>query len=342
MKGNYMDLSTTYMGMKLKNPVVPSASPLSKDLGNIRRMEDAGASAIVMYSLFEEQITHESMQMYYHMTHGTESFSEALSYFVDMQKYNHGPEEYLEHIRRAREAVNIPIIASLNGASNSGWVQYAKKIQETGVHGLELNMYYVAADPNETSEHLEERYLNIVHSIKNLKIPIAVKLSPFFTSFSHMAKRLDEAGAIALVLFNRFYQPDIDLEKLEVVPNVKLSTPQAMRLPLRWVAILHGKIKASLAATGGIHMHLDAIKMLMAGADITMVCSTLLQNGIGRISEMIRGMEEWMKEHEYESVEQMKGSMSQKSVADPASFERANYMKALSTYTLTDDLLYHN
>ncbi len=337
-----MDLSTTYMGMKLKNPVVPSASPLSKDLGNIRRMEDAGASAIVMYSLFEEQITHESMQMYYHMTHGTESFSEALSYFVDMQKYNHGPEEYLEHLRRARQAVNIPIIASLNGASNNGWVQYAKQIQETGVDGLELNMYYVAADANETSEHLEERYLSIVRSIKNLKIPISVKLSPFFTSLSHMARELDDAGANALVLFNRFYQPDIDLEKLEVVPNVKLSTPQAMRLPLRWVAILHGRIKASLAATGGIHTHEDALKMLMAGADITMVCSTLLQNGIGRISEILRGMENWMKEHEYESVEQMKGSMSQKSVADPASFERANYMKALSTYVLTDDLLYHN
>ena len=337
-----MDLSTTYMGMKLKNPIVPSASPLSKDLGNIRRMEDAGASAIVMYSLFEEQITHESMQLYYHMTHGTESFSEALSYFVDMQKYNHGPDEYLEHVRRARQAVNIPIIASLNGASNNGWLDYARKIQETGVDGIELNMYYVAADVNETADQLEERYLNIVRSVKNLKIPVAVKVSPFFTSMSNMAKRLDDAGANALVLFNRFYQPDIDLEKLEVVPNVILSTPQAMRLPLRWVAILHGRIKASLAATGGIHTHEDAIKMLMAGADVTMVCSTLLQNGIGRISEMLRGMETWMKEHEYESVEQMKGSMSQKSVADPAAFERANYMKALSTYTLTDDLLYHN
>lgn len=337
-----MDLSTTYMGMKLKNPIVPSASPLSKDLGNIRRMEDAGASAIVMYSLFEEQITHESMQLYYHMTHGTESFSEALSYFVDMQKYNHGPDEYLEHVRRARQAVNIPIIASLNGASNNGWLDYARKIQETGVDGIELNMYYVAADVNETADQLEERYLNIVRSVKNLKIPVAVKVSPFFTSMSNMAKRFDDAGANALVLFNRFYQPDIDLEKLEVVPNVILSTPQAMRLPLRWVAILHGRIKASLAATGGIHTHEDAIKMLMAGADVTMVCSTLLQNGIGRISEMLRGMETWMKEHEYESVEQMKGSMSQKSVADPAAFERANYMKALSTYTLTDDLLYHN
>ncbi len=337
-----MDLSTTYMGMKLKNPIVPSASPLSKDLGNIRRMEDAGASAIVMYSLFEEQITHESMQLYYHMTHGTESFSEALSYFVDMQKYNHGPDEYLEHVRRARQAVNIPIIASLNGASNNGWLDYARKIQETGVDGIELNMYYVAADVNETADQLEERYLNIVRSVKNLKIPVAVKVSPFFTSMSNMAKRFDDAGANALVLFNRFYQPDIDLEKLEVVPNVILSTPQAMRLPLRWVAILHGRIKASLAATGGIHTHEDAIKMLMAGADLTMVCSTLLQNGIGRISEMLRGMETWMKEHEYESVEQMKGSMSQKSVADPAAFERANYMKALSTYTLTDDLLYHN
>lgn len=337
-----MDLSTTYMGMKLKNPVVPSASPLSKDLGNIRRMEDAGASAIVMYSLFEEQITHESMQLYYHMTHGTESFSEALSYFVDMQKYNHGPEEYLEHVRRAREAANIPIIASLNGASSTGWLDYARKIQEAGADGIELNMYYVAADITETADQLEERYLNIVRSIKNLKIPVAVKLSPFFTSMSHMAKQFDELGVNALVLFNRFYQPDIDLEKLEVVPNVMLSTPYDMRLPLRWVAILHGRIKASIAATGGIHTHEDAIKMLMAGADVTMVCSTLLQNGIGRISEMLRGMETWMKEHEYESVEQMKGSMSQKSVADPAAFERANYMKALSTYTLTDDLLYHN
>lgn len=261
-----MDLSTTYMGMKLKNPIVPSASPLSKDLGNIRRMEDAGASAIVMYSLFEEQITHESMQLYYHMTHGTESFSEALSYFVDMQKYNHGPDEYLEHVRRARQAVNIPIIASLNGASNNGWLDYARKIQETGVDGIELNMYYIAADVNETADQLEERYLNIVRSVKNLKIPVAVKVSPFFTSMSNMAKRLDDAGANALVLFNRFYQPDIDLEKLEVVPNVILSTPQAMRLPLRWVAILHGRIKASLAATGGIHTHEDAIKMLMAGA----------------------------------------------------------------------------
>lgn len=337
-----MDLSTTYMGMKLKNPIVPSASPLSKDLGNIRRMEDAGASAIVMYSLFEEQITHDSMELYYHMTHGTESFSEALSYFVDMQKYNHGPEEYLEHVAKARQAVNIPIIASLNGVSQNGWLQYAKQIQETGVDGIELNMYHVAADITETSEQLEERYIQTVRSVKNLKIPVAVKLSPFFTSMSHMAKQLDDAGANALVLFNRFYQPDIDLEKLEVVPNVILSTPQAMRLPLRWVAILHGRIKASLAATGGIHTHEDVLKMLMAGANVTMVCSTLLQNGIGRISEILRGMEIWMKEHEYVSVEQMLGSMSQKSVADPAAFERANYMKALSTYTLTDDLLYHN
>ncbi|KAB2880586.1 dihydroorotate dehydrogenase-like protein [bacterium] len=337
-----MDLSTSYMGMKLKNPIVPSASPLSKDIANIRRMEDAGASAIVMYSLFEEQITHESMELYYHMTHGTESFSEALSYFVDLQKYNHGPEEYLEHIRKAREAVNIPIIASLNGSSNNGWLQYAKQIQETGVDGIELNMYYVAADVTESSEQLEQRYLETARSIKNLKIPVAVKLSPYFTSLAHMAKRFDKLGIDALVLFNRFYQPDIDLEKLEVVPNVMLSTPQSMRLPLRWVAILHGRIKASLGATGGIHTHEDALKMLMAGANVTMVCSTLLQNGIGRITEILRGMETWMKEHEYVSVEQMLGSMSQKSVADPAAFERANYMKALSTYTLTDDLLYHN
>ena len=337
-----MNLQTNYLGLNLRTPLVVSASPLSEELDDIKRMEDAGAAAVVLYSLFEEQLKQDRFELEHHLTHGTESYAEALTYFPEPPEFHLGPEGYLNHIRKAKEAVNIPIIASLNGASSTGWLDYARKIQEAGADGIELNMYYVAADITETADQLEERYLNIVRSIKNLKIPVAVKLSPFFTSMSHMAKQFDELGVNALVLFNRFYQPDIDLEKLEVVPNVMLSTPYDMRLPLRWVAILHGRIKASIAATGGIHTHEDAIKMLMAGADVTMVCSTLLQNGIGRISEMLRGMETWMKEHEYESVEQMKGSMSQKSVADPAAFERANYMKALSTYTLTDDLLYHN
>lgn len=337
-----MDLSTTYMGMKLKNPIVPSASPLSKDIGNIKRMEDAGAAAVVMYSLFEEQIVHESMEMFYHTMHGTESFPEALSYFPELDNYNHGPEEYLEHLRKAREAVDIPVIASLNGSSLGGWLKYAKKIEQTGVDGLELNMYYVAADPDKSAEELENQYIAVVKSLQDLNIPLAVKLSPFFTSFAHFARRLDDAGADGLVLFNRFYQPDINLETLEVTPNVVLSSPSEMRLPLRWIAILHGHVKTSLAATGGIHTAEDALKMIMAGADVTMLCSVLLKYGIDQIAEILKRLEWWLSEHEYESLQQMRGSMSQKSYENPAAFERANYMKALAGYVLTEDLKYHN
>lgn len=337
-----MDLSTTYMGLKLKNPIVPSASPLSRDLDSLKKLEDAGASAVVMYSLFEEQIHWEALELYYHTTHGSESSTEAKSYFPEMYHYNHGPEDYLRQLVRAKESLSIPVIASLNGSSTNGWVQYARRIEETGVDGLELNMYNVAADFSESGDLVEKRYLEVVRTVKNLKLPVAVKLSPFFSSLGHFAKQLDEAGTNALVLFNRFYQPDINLDTLEVTPNVVLSHSSEMRLPLRWIAILYGRIQASLAATTGIHTGEDAIKMLMAGADVAMVCSALLKFGPARITEMLDDMRRWMEVHEYESVSQMKGSMSQKSYDNPSAFERANYTRALTSFTLTDDLLYHN
>lgn len=328
-----MDLSTTYLGLQLKNPLVPSASPLSHTVDSMKRLEDAGASAIVMYSLFEEQIVHEAAELDYHLTHGTESFAEALSYFPKAEEYNLGPEEYVELLHKAKKSLGIPVIGSLNGVSTGGWINFAKKIEEAGADALELNVYYIATDPEMSGQEVEDRYVEVLRAVKStVKIPVAMKLSPFFSSMSNMAQRLDAAGADGLVLFNRFYQPDIDLDALEVRPNVILSTPQAMRLPLRWVAILYGRIKASLASTSGIHTTQDVLKMLMAGADVTMLCSALLKNGPGRIKEILTELDHWMLEHEYHSVAQMKGSMSQKSTADPAAFERANYMKALSSY----------
>jgi dihydroorotate dehydrogenase (fumarate) len=328
-----MDLTTNYMNMKLKNPLVPSASPLSESIDNYRRMEDAGAAAVVNYSLYEEQITHETFELHHHLTHGTESFAESLTYFPEPDEYVLGPDEYLEHIRQAKEAVDIPVIGSLNGHSEGGWTEYARLIQEAGADALELNVYFLPTDPEITGEQIEKPYLDILKSVKSqVTIPVAVKLSPFFSALANMANRLDAAGADALVLFNRFYQPDIDLENLEVVPNVLLSTPFAMRLPLRWVAILYGKVKASLAATSGIHTAEDVLKMLMAGANITMMCSALLKNGIDHISTVLKDMQRWMEEHEYESVRQMQGSMSHKSCENPSAFERANYMIALQSY----------
>jgi dihydroorotate dehydrogenase (fumarate) len=301
----------------------------------MKRLEDAGASAIVMYSLFEEQIEHEIGEHNHYMKYGTESFAEALSYFPEAGEYNLGPDDYLEHVRKAKHSLAIPVIASLNGISTGGWTSYAKKIEEAGADGLELNVYYIPADPAVTGREVEQRYVDVLKAVKaTVKIPVSIKLSPFFSTMANMAAQLDAAGADALVLFNRFYQPDIDLETLEVKPNVLLSTPHAMRLPLRWVAILYGRVRASLAGSSGIHTAQDVLKMLMAGADITMMCSALLKHGPGRIKEVLTELDRWMMEHEYISVSQMKGSMSQKSVADPAAFERANYMKALSTYKL--------
>ncbi len=328
-----MDLSTTYLGMKLKNPIVPSASPMSHTLDSMKRLEDAGAAAIVMYSLFEEQIAHEAAELNHYLTYGSESFAEALTYFPEAQEYNLGPDEYVNHIRKAKESLKIPVIGSLNGISAGGWVKYAKKIEEAGADAVELNVYYIPTDSKLTAEDVEDRYLEVLNAVKTtVKIPVAMKLSPFFSSMANMAQRLDQAGAAGLVLFNRFYQPDIDLETLEIKPSVILSTPQAMRLPMRWIAILCGKVKASLAATSGIHTAEDVLKMLMAGADVTMMASSLLKHGPQRITEILTQLDQWMLEHEYISVAQMKGSMSQKSVADPSAYERANYMKVLQAY----------
>ncbi|MEW6509795.1 MAG: dihydroorotate dehydrogenase-like protein [Bacteroidota bacterium] len=328
-----MDLSTTYLGLTLKNPVVASASPLSHTLDGMKRLEDNGAAAVVMYSLFEEQIVHEAAELNHYLSYGTESFAEALTYFPETGDYNLGPEEYVELLHAAKQSLSIPVIGSLNGISTGGWVQYAKRIEEAGADALELNVYYIPTDPSLTGADVENRYLDVLRAVKEtVTIPVAMKLSPFFSSMANMAARLDKAGANGLVLFNRFYQPDINLETLEVLPNVNLSTPQALRLPLRWIAILYGRIKACLAATSGIHTAQDVLKLLMAGADVTMMCSALLKNGPQHIREVLTELDQWMLENEYVSVKQLKGSMSQKSIADPAAFERANYMKALSSY----------
>jgi dihydroorotate dehydrogenase (fumarate) len=325
-----MDLSTRYMGMNLRSPLVPSASPLSDQIDGIRRMEDSGAAAVVLYSLFEEQIARESEALQQHLAYGTESFAEALTYLPEPGEFRVGPDEYLNHIRRAKEAVRIPIIASLNGSTIGGWVDYARKIQQAGADALELNVYYIETNMDRTALEVEQTYLDILKAVRLVvSIPVAIKLGAFFSNTANMAKKLDQAGANALVLFNRFYQPDIDLETLEVRPNVLLSTPQALRLPLRWIAILYDRIKANIAATSGIHTAHDVLKVLMAGADVAMLCSTLLRNGIGHLRTIETQMCEWMEEHDYESVHQLQGSMSQKYCADPNAFERAQYMRAV-------------
>ncbi len=328
-----MNLGTNYLGLKLKNPIVPSAGPLSSELSNFRKFEDAGASAVVMYSLFEEQIEHEAMELDYHTSVIAESNAEATSYFPSDIEFKLGPDQYLEHIRKAKEAVDIPIIGSLNGKSLGGWTDYAKKIEQAGADALELNIYKLATNPDQTGFDVEKEYLDIVKQVKSsVSIPIAVKLSPYFSSMSWIAKLFEEAGADGLVLFNRFYQPDIDLENLEVTPNVLLSTPMDMRLPLRWIGILYGKIKLDLAATSGIESEKDVIKMIMAGAKVTQMLSCLLRNGIGHITDVLTKMIYWMEVNEYESLDQMRGSISHMNVADPSLFERANYMKVLNSY----------
>jgi dihydroorotate dehydrogenase (fumarate) len=328
-----MDLTTTYMGLKLRTPLVPSASPLSDEIDTIKRLEEAGAAAVVLHSLFEELLRKESAELDFHLRHGTESFAEALSYFPEPEELFVGPEEYLKHIADAKKAVKIPIIASLNGSTPGGWTAYAKQIQQAGADALELNIYSIPTDLNLVASEIEKTYVDILKAVKKeVTIPVAVKLSPFFTNFANVARRLADAGADGLVLFNRFYQPDIDLETLEVKPNILLSTPMAMRLPLRWIAILYGRVSSSLAGTSGIHRASDALKMLMAGADVTMLCSALLRHGPPHIAVIEREMVAWMQEHEYESVKQLKGSLSQKNCEDPSSFERAQYMRAISTY----------
>jgi len=328
-----MDMRTSYLGMTLKNPIVPSSSPLSHSVDSIRRLEDAGASAVVMYSLFEEQITTETFCLDYYLSHGTDSYAESLDYFPEMTTYYIGPDEYLNLIRRAKESVDIPIIGSLNGTSTGGWIDYACRIQEAGADALELNVYYIPTSTYLSGFEVEYIYTDILHEVKNaIEIPIAMKLSPYFSSTANIAERLAEGGTDALVLFNRFYQPDLDLEKLEVVPRLVLSSSDELRLPLRWVAVLYGRVNVDFAITTGVHTYQDALKGLMAGAKVTMMASELLQNGIKRIGEVLNEMQRWMEEHEYSSVEQMIGSMSQKNTVDTAAFERANYMKALASY----------
>ena len=328
-----MDLSTTYLGLKLKNPLVPSSSPLTRSLDNLKRMEDAGAAAVVLYSLFEEQINHESHTLDAYLTQGVESYAEALSYFPEAIDYQTGPDIYLEHIRKAKESLEMPIIASLNGVSTGGWVRYARDIQDAGADALELNVYYLPTDPYMTSGEVERLYLDILTDVKSVvKIPITMKLSPFFSSMANMAHRLDVAGANGLVLFNRFYQPDLDLDNLEVVPNLKLSSSSELRLPLRWIAILYGRIKADMALTTGVHTVTDVLKGVAAGAAVTMLASELLKNGINRLMVLRQGVEAWLVEREYESLQQLRGSLSQMNCAEPAAFERANYMRVLSSY----------
>jgi len=328
-----VDLKTTYLGLQLKNPVIASASPISKKLDGIRHLEDAGASAIVMYSLFEEQIIHESLALDHFLNRGTESYAESLSYFPDLGDYNIGPDDYLKLISQAKKAIDIPVIGSLNGVSTGGWIEYAKRIEQAGADALELNVYYVPTDVNRSSQDLDQTYTELVRNVRSqISIPLAIKLSPFFNSLPYLANQLTDAGANGLVLFNRFMQPDLDIETLEVTPNLLLSNSTELRLPLRWVAILYSRVKADLALTSGVHTAQDVLKSMMAGANVTMLASSLLINGVKHIGEILNDMKSWMEIYEYESIQQMIGSMSQRAVADPATFERANYMKALSSF----------
>ncbi len=328
-----VDLSTTYMGLPLKHPVVASASPLSESVDGIKRLEDAGAAAIVMFSLFEEQLQHESEAFDHLTTSGTESFAESLTYFPMVEDYHVGPDRYLDLIRRATEACDIPVIASLNGITDRGWTDIARQMQEAGAKGIELNVYYIPADLGMTGREVEDRYVDVLTAVKrSVTVPVAMKLSPFFSAMGDMARRLDTAGADALVLFNRFYQPDFDLEKLEVKSNLNLSASTEMRLPLLWIAVLHGRIRPSLAATTGVHAAEDVVKYLMAGADAVMSTSALLKHGPGFVATLVDGVTAWMERRGYSGVQQMKGSMSQANVADPTAFERANYIKMLESY----------
>lgn len=328
-----MDFTTKYMGLKLRSPLVVAASPVSENLDNIKKCEDAGAGALVMYSLFEEQIILEQKEQFYHSANTSFVSAEAMSYFPEVDEYRSSGENYLNLIRKAKESVKMPIIGSLNGTSIGGWLNYAKQMQEAGADAIELNVYYIPTDVNTPGEVVEKNYVEILRAIKSgLNIPVAVKLSPSFSNIAYMAKRLDDAGADALVLFNRFYQPDIDLENLTVIPQANLSHAGSSRLGMRWIAILRDKLKTDLAATGGVHSSDDALKLLMAGANVVMLGATLLKNGIDQIKTVEKDMLNWLTAKEYESITQMIGSMSQAKIVDPSAFERANYMKALSAY----------
>ena len=329
------DLSTGYLGLTLSSPLVVSASPLSEDLGNLRRMEDAGAAAVVLHSLFEEQIELDSRALDRSLSAGTETYAESLSYFPDLQHYNLGPEGYLEHVRKAKAALGIPVIGSLNGISSGGWVDYARRIAQAGADALELNVYFIPTEPHLTGAAVEQQYCDLVRDVKAaVGIPLAVKVGHQFSAFANMARRLEEAGADALVLFNRFYQPDLDVDNLEVLSALSLSQPYELLLRLHWVAVLYGRIEADLAVTGGVHEARDVLKAMMAGANVAMMASALLKRGIPHLAVVRRELEAWMAKHEYESIRQMRGSLSQRSAANPEAYERANYVKVLSSYAI--------
>jgi len=330
-----IDLSTTYLGLKLKNPLVASASPMCAEVGNVRRIEDAGAAAVVLHSLFEEQIELESDELDRFMTAGSELSAESVTHLPELVRPVMGPEQYLAHVAKCKQAVKIPIVASLNGTTRGGWLGYAKQMEQAGADALELNIYYIPVDPGVSGEQVEQRYVDLVKAIKaEVHIPVAVKLGPYFSSLGNMAKKLDDAGADGLVLFNRFYQPDYDLEALEVVPNLILSNSHELLLRLHWVAVIYGNVKADLALTGGVHSATDVVKSMMAGARVAMMTSALLKRGITFLDTIATELLIWMGEHQYDSIKQMQGSMSRNSVPQPGAFERANYMKVLSSYAM--------
>jgi dihydroorotate dehydrogenase (fumarate) len=330
-----IDLGTTYLGLKLKNPLVASSSPMCEHLDNVRRMEDSGAAAVVLHSLFEEQIEIESDELDLRMLAGSDLSPEAATHLPELTRHVMGPEAYLTHIARCKQAVKIPIIASLNGTTKGGWLGYARQIEQAGADALELNIYYIPVDPDRTAEQVERQYVELVQAVKGeVRIPVAVKLGPYFSSMANMAKKLDAAGADGMVLFNRFYQPDYDLESLEVVPNLILSDSHELFLRLHWIAVLYGTIKADLALTGGVHSATDVVKSMMAGAKVAMMTSSLLKRGISYLDTLCTELLVWMGEHGYDSIQQMQGSMSRNSVPQPAAFERANYMKVLNSYAM--------
>jgi dihydroorotate dehydrogenase (fumarate) len=329
-----MDITTTYLGIPLRSPLVSSAAaPLTENIDNIKRMEDSGAGAVVLHSIFEEQLTQEQYELHHHLTYGADSFAEALTYFPEPETFHVGPEEYLNHIRRAKEMVDIPIIASLNGSTLGGWTDFARQIQAAGADALELNIYSIPTDLDTPGAQIEANHLEILRAVRGaVEMPIALKISPFYSNLANMAQQFADAGVDGLVLFNRFYQPDIDIEELVVRPNILLSTPQAMRLPLRWIALLYDRVEVDFAATSGIQSGKDAIKMLMVGAKVTQVCSTLLRHGISHLRTLEAEMCHWLEEHEYESIRQLQGSMSQRNCPDRSAFERVQYMEGIQSY----------
>ena len=329
-----VDLSTKYLGLELNNPVVVAASPLADKLESLQRLQDAGAAAVVLHSLFEEQIEHDEEELAKVHEFGTESFAEALTYFPEPGDYRTGPQDYLHHIEKAKKAVSVPVIASLNGVSSGGWVRYAKLIQDAGADALELNVYFIAANTEMTGQEVEQGYVDLVAAVKeSIAVPLAIKIGSQFSSPGHLARRLVEAGADGLVLFNRFLQPDVDLDNLEVRPRLELSTPLELLVPLRWIAILRGRVSASLALTSGIHSADDLAKALLVGADVGMIASAIYRQGVGHLGTILKGLEQWMEDKGYDSVAKLKGILSQAKCPDPAAFERGNYMKALTSFT---------